>query len=106
MKIVIAEKLSRRGIDLLKAERKWKVVELDSAREKLPGELRDANALIIRSGVQVNRQLLERAPRLQVIGRAGIGVDNVDIEAATRKGVMVMTPPAATPSAWPSTPWP
>lgn len=93
MKIVIAEKLSRRGIDLLKAERKWKVVELDSAREKLPRELRDANALIIRSGVQVNRQLLERAPKLQVIGRAGIGVDNVDIEAATRKGVMVMNTP-------------
>ncbi len=93
MKIVIAEKVSRRGIDLLKAERKWKVVELDSAREKLPRELRDANALIIRSAVQVNRQLLECAPRLQVIGRAGIGVDNVDIEAATKKGVMVMNTP-------------
>ena len=93
MKIVIGDKVSRRGIDLLKAEPKWRVMEPGPVREKLLRELRDANALIIRSAVQVDSQLLERAPRLQVIGRAGIGVDNVDIEAATKKGVMVMNTP-------------
>ena len=93
MKIVIGDKVSRRGIDLLKAEPKWRVTEPGSVREKLLRELRDANALIIRSAVQVDSQLLEHAPRLQVIGRAGIGVDNVDIEAATKKGVMVMNTP-------------
>ena len=93
MKIVIGDKVSRRGIDLLKAEPKWRVTEPGSVREKLLRELRDANALIIRSAVQVDSQLLERSPRLQVIGRAGIGVDNVDIEAATKKGVMVMNTP-------------
>jgi D-3-phosphoglycerate dehydrogenase len=93
MKIVVAEKVSKKGVDLLRAETKWRVVETESARDKLLPELRDADALIIRSAVQVDAALLEAAPRLQVIGRAGIGVDNVDIEAATRKGVLVMNTP-------------
>ncbi|MBI1955962.1 MAG: phosphoglycerate dehydrogenase [Acidobacteria bacterium] len=92
-KIVIGEKVSRKGIDLLKAESKWRVVETEPAREKLLPELRDADALIIRSQVKVDAELLEGAPRLQVIGRAGIGVDNVDVEAATKKGVLVMNTP-------------
>lgn len=95
MKIVVAEKVSRKAVELLKAESKWHVVEPDSSRDKLLVELADADALIIRSGVKVDAALLECAPRLQVIGRAGIGVDNVDIEAATKKGVMVMNTPGA-----------
>ena len=93
MKIVIAEKISRKGVELLRAEAKWQVVETEPAREKLLPELRDATALIIRSAVQADAELLQCAPRLQVIGRAGIGVDNVDIEAATKKGVLVMNTP-------------
>ena len=93
MKIVIGEKISRKGVELLKAESKWRVVETEHARDKLLPELRDADALIIRSAVQVDTELLECASRLQVIGRAGIGVDNVDIEAATKKGVLVMNTP-------------
>ena len=93
MKIVVAEKMSRKAVELLKAEPKWEVAEPEPNREKLLAVLAEADALIIRSGVQVDGQLLERAPRLQVIGRAGIGVDNVDIEAATKKGVMVMNTP-------------
>ncbi|MBI4458858.1 MAG: phosphoglycerate dehydrogenase [Acidobacteria bacterium] len=92
-KIVVGEKVSRKGVDLLKEEPKWKVVETEPAREKLLPELRDADALIIRSQVKVDAALLESAPRLQVIGRAGIGVDNVDVEAATKKGVLVMNTP-------------
>ena len=93
MKIVVAEKISRKGIELLRAEPRWQVVETEPGREKLLPELRDATALIVRSAVQADAELLERAPRLQVIGRAGIGVDNVDIEAATKKGVLVMNTP-------------
>ncbi len=93
MKIVVAEKISRKGLELLRAESRWRVVETEPARDKLLAELRDADALIIRSAVQADAALLERARRLQVIGRAGIGVDNVDIEAATKKGVLVMNTP-------------
>jgi D-3-phosphoglycerate dehydrogenase len=93
MKIVVAEKISRKGVELLREEKAWKVVESEPAREKLLPELRDADALLIRSAVKADAALLEAAPRLQVIGRAGIGVDNVDIEAATRKGVLVMNTP-------------
>ena len=93
MKIVVAERVSRKAVELLKMESKWRIVETEPARDKLFPELADADALIIRSAVQANVELLEHAPRLQVIGRAGIGVDNVDIEAATKKGVMVMNTP-------------
>jgi D-3-phosphoglycerate dehydrogenase len=93
MKIVVAEKISKKGVDLLREEAKWRVVETEPAREKLLPELKDADALLIRSAVQADAALLEAAPKLQVIGRAGIGVDNVDIEAATRKGVLVMNTP-------------
>ena len=93
MKIVVAEKISRKGVELLRTEPTWQVVETTPAREKLLPQLRDATALIVRSAVQANTELLECAPRLQVIGRAGIGVDNVDIETATKKGVLVMNTP-------------
>ena len=93
MKIVVAEKVSRKAVELLRAEAKWRIVETEPTRDKLFPELKDADALIIRSAVKADAELLEHAPRLQVIGRAGIGVDNVDIEAATKKGVMVMNTP-------------
>ncbi|MSO21037.1 MAG: phosphoglycerate dehydrogenase [Acidobacteria bacterium] len=93
MKIVVAEKISRKGVDLLREEKSWKVVECEPARDKLIPELKDADALLIRSAVQCDAALLAAAPRLKVIGRAGIGVDNVDIEAATKKGVLVMNTP-------------
>jgi D-3-phosphoglycerate dehydrogenase len=93
MKIVVAERISKKGVELLREEAKWRVVETEPAREKLFPELKDADALLIRSAVKADATLLDAAPRLQVIGRAGIGVDNVDIEAATRKGVLVMNTP-------------
>jgi D-3-phosphoglycerate dehydrogenase len=93
MKIVVAEKISKKGVELLRQERKWQVVETEPTREKLLPELKDADALLIRSAVKADASLLDAAKRLQVIGRAGIGVDNVDIEAATKKGVLVMNTP-------------
>lgn len=90
MKIVIAEKIAKQAAHLLRAE-KWTVVE--PAAGELERELAAADALVVRSAVQVDAALLERAPRLRVVGRAGVGVDNVDLEAATRRGVLVLNTP-------------
>jgi D-3-phosphoglycerate dehydrogenase len=90
MKIVIAEKIAKQAAELLRAE-KWNVVE--PAAADLDRELATAEALIVRSAVKVDAALLEKAPQLRVVGRAGVGVDNVDLEAATRRGVLVLNTP-------------
>lgn len=97
MKIVLAEKVSASTLAVLQKEPGWQIVTAD----KIPGsaalhtELADADALVVRSAVQVDAALLEHAPRLRVIGRAGVGVDNIDTEAATRRGIVVMNTPGA-----------
>lgn len=96
MKIVVPEKVSPRGIAELKSQPGWQVVELppSSAQDgSLARELADADALIVRSAIKVTAPLLAQAPKLKVVGRAGVGVDNVDLDAATRKGVVVMNTP-------------
>ncbi|HYG98312.1 MAG TPA: phosphoglycerate dehydrogenase [Terriglobales bacterium] len=95
MKILVAEKISQTAINLLRSEPQWTVLTADQIGGDLPGQLGDADALIVRSAVQVDSALLEHASRLRVIGRAGVGVDNVDLDAATRKGIAVMNTPGA-----------
>src|SRR5579863_10508193 len=90
MKIVIADKISERGIALLR-ESGWQVVTPNAA--ELPSALADADALVIRSATKATAALLEKAPKLRVVGRAGVGVDNVDMDAATKRGVLVMNTP-------------
>jgi D-3-phosphoglycerate dehydrogenase len=90
-KILIAEPLAAAGIDLLKAQPGWKVVV--STPKEYAQHLSDCDALLVRSVVQVDAAVLERAPKLRVIGRAGVGVDNVDLDAATAAGVLVMNTP-------------
>jgi D-3-phosphoglycerate dehydrogenase len=94
MKIVVAEKISASAIALLQ-EPRWTIISPDQIEGKLTTHLEDADALIVRSAVQVNASLLEHAQKLRVIGRAGVGVDNVDLDAATRKGIAVMNTPGA-----------
>jgi D-3-phosphoglycerate dehydrogenase / 2-oxoglutarate reductase len=94
MKIVVAEKVSPSAIQVLQ-EPDWTVVTPEQAQGKLAAELESADALIVRSAVQVNGPLLEHAHSLRVIGRAGVGVDNIDVDAATRKGIAVMNTPGA-----------
>ena len=94
MKVVVAEKISSSAMDLLK-EPDWTIVTPDQLDGKLPAQLESADALIVRSAVKVDAALLEHANKLRVIGRAGVGVDNVDLEAATRKGIAVMNTPGA-----------
>src|SRR6516225_6554551 len=90
MKIIVADKISERGIALLR-ESGWDV--LTPAAASLPSEIASADALIVRSATKITAGLLEKAAKLCVIGRAGVGVDNVDVEAATNRGVLVMNTP-------------
>jgi D-3-phosphoglycerate dehydrogenase len=90
MRIVVADPISQRGIEVLRGPG-WEV--LTPARETLRDALATADALIVRSATRVTSELLEAAPRLRVVGRAGVGVDNIDVDAATARGVLVMNTP-------------
>jgi len=90
MKVIVADNISDRGVELLK-ETGWKIVA--TTKETLAGELPDADALIVRSATKVTADLLDKAPRLRVVGRAGVGVDNIDLDEATKRGVLVMSTP-------------
>src|SRR6185437_4343148 len=95
MKIVLAEKVSPATLAVFQQEPGWNVVTPDQIKNGLAAELADADALVVRSAVQVDAKLLESAPKLRVIGRAGVGVDNIDTPAATRRGIVVMNTPGA-----------
>jgi D-3-phosphoglycerate dehydrogenase len=95
MKIVLAEKVSPATLAVLKNEPDWNVVTHDQIKNGLAAELVDADGLVVRSAVQVDDALMAAAPKLRVIGRAGVGVDNIDAEAATRRGIVVMNTPGA-----------
>jgi D-3-phosphoglycerate dehydrogenase / 2-oxoglutarate reductase len=94
MKIVVAEKISAKALDLLR-ERNWSLVTPEQMDGNLAAGIESADALIVRSAVEVNGELLSHARKLRVIGRAGVGVDNIDLDAATRKGIAVMNTPGA-----------
>src|SRR5690242_7378659 len=91
MNILIAEPLARAGVELFQAQPGWNTIV--SNPKEYAQHLADADALLVRSAVQVTRDVLARAPKLRVIGRAGVGVDNVDLDAATEAGVLVMNTP-------------
>ena len=95
MKIVLAEKVSPATLAVFQQEPGWQIVSPDQIKNGLAAELADADALVVRSAVQVDAKLLEAAPKLRVIGRAGVGVDNIDTDAATRNGIVVMNTPGA-----------
>jgi D-3-phosphoglycerate dehydrogenase len=94
MKIVLAEKVSPATLAVFAAEPGWKIVTHDQVKD-LHAEVADADGLVVRSAVQVDDALMAAAPNLRVVGRAGVGVDNVDAEAATRRGIVVMNTPGA-----------
>ncbi|HXF10522.1 MAG TPA: phosphoglycerate dehydrogenase [Desulfuromonadaceae bacterium] len=95
MKIVVCDPISPKGIALLQQRPEFQVVVLPKRlpeAELLP-LVADAAALVVRSETKVTRKVIEAAPKLRVVGRAGVGVDNVDIEAATQHGTVVMNTP-------------
>ena len=92
MRVLVTEQLSDQGLELLRKE-----FQVDERLELASGDLAAAiapyDALIIRSATQVTAEVLEAAGNLKVVARAGIGLDNVDVEAATRRGVRVVNAP-------------
>jgi D-3-phosphoglycerate dehydrogenase len=93
-KVLVADGVSESGLQPLLENGSFQVAQGGSGLEALAGELADAHALIVRSQTKVNRALLEKAPKLQVVGRAGVGVDNIDLSAATERGIAVLNAPA------------
>jgi D-3-phosphoglycerate dehydrogenase len=91
MNVLIAEPMAQAGIELLQAQHGWNVIV--SNPKEYANFLPEAEALVVRSAVQVTPEVLKKAPRLRVIGRAGVGVDNVDLPASTAAGVLVMNTP-------------
>src|SRR5712692_2923742 len=91
MKVIVADKISERGVELLKQQAGWNVVL--TTKETLNAEIADADALIVRSATRVTAELLDKARKLRVVGRAGVGVDNIDLPEATKRGVLVMSTP-------------
>lgn len=94
MKILISDPLAKEGIEKLKENDDFKVTEITGlGEEELVKTIPSYNALIIRSETKVTRKVIKAATCLKVIGRAGTGVDNIDVEAATKKGIIVMNAP-------------
>ena len=91
MKILVAEPLAPAALELLHAQAGWEIIVADP--KTYQPHLVDCDALLVRSAVKVNKQVLAAAPKLRVVGRAGVGVDNVDLPAATDSGVLVMNTP-------------
>jgi D-3-phosphoglycerate dehydrogenase len=95
MKVLVCDPVSSKGIALLQQRPEFQVTVLPkrlSEAELLP-LVSDVVAMVVRSETKVTRKVIEAAPQLRVVGRAGVGVDNIDVEAATQRGVVVMNTP-------------
>ena len=92
-RVLVSDDLSPEGIEILRNAGLQVDVKVGVKPDELERIIADYDALAVRSATKVTGALLERASRLKVVGRAGIGVDNVDLEAATRRGVVVMNTP-------------
>jgi D-3-phosphoglycerate dehydrogenase len=95
MKIIVADDLPASALDLLRAEG-WQI-DARSGRSPadLATDLADADAIVVRSATKVTKELIAAAPRMRAIARAGTGVDNVDVDAASARGIVVMNAPGA-----------
>ena len=93
MKVLIAEQIADAGVERLRSEGHEVDVRIDLARASLLDAIGIYDALIVRSATKADAELIERATALKVIGRAGTGVDNVDVDAATRQGILVVNAP-------------
>src|ERR1700761_4912305 len=95
MKVLVADKISPKGVAWLKKQPGLEIVEAYGfAPEKILELVKDVRAIAVRSETKITAEVLAAAPLLKVVGRAGVGVDNVDVEAATERGVVVMNTPS------------
>ncbi len=94
MKILVADKISPKGVAYLRQQPGFEVIEAYGSSPSQVLELvKDVHAIAVRSETKITREVFAAAPHLKVVGRAGVGVDNVDVEAATEHGVVVMNTP-------------
>lgn len=95
MRILVLDHVSSSGVKILQSEASWDVKESGPLAEgDLIKAIAETDALVVRSQTKVTRKAIEAAQRLRVVGRAGVGVDNVDVEAATQRGIVVMNTPS------------
>ncbi len=97
-RVLIADPIDAGSLDRLRASGRCEVVDLSARPEALAAELPTAWALVVRSRTKVTAEVLAKSPRLRVIGRGGVGIDNVDVPAATARGIVVFNAPAAATS--------
>lgn len=95
MRVLVAETIAGSGIKTLRAEGHEVDVRTDLTPETLLAEIGSYDAIIVRSSTKITADVLDRGTSLKVVGRAGVGVDNVDVDAATRHGVLVVNAPTS-----------
>lgn len=93
-KILVADKLSKAGTDLL-SESYEVVIKTGLSEDEIIKTIGDFDALLVRSQTQVTQKIIDAAKNLKVIGRAGVGIDNIDLDSATEKGIIVVNAPSA-----------
>ena len=93
MKIIVTESIAKEGIAYLQEQGFDVDVRFGIQREELLDIIGNYDALIVRSVTKVNEELMERGVNLKVVGRAGNGVDNIDLKAATQRGIIVVNTP-------------
>ncbi len=94
-KILVSDSLSEEGLKILSENKEFEVtVKAGMKPEELKEVIKDYDALVVRSATKANKEIIEAAHKLKVIGRAGVGLDNVDLAAATERGIVVMNAPA------------
>jgi len=94
MKVLVADEISKSGIEMLKGQGYQVDVRLGLKEDELAKVIRDYEVLLVRSSTKATRRVIEAGTRLKVIGRAGIGIDNIDVDAATERGILVMNAPS------------
>ncbi|MGB4678899.1 MAG: phosphoglycerate dehydrogenase, partial [Methanothrix sp.] len=92
MKVLVSDSLAEEGVKRLQTGADVDVIT-NLSPEELIQKIGEYDALVIRSGTKVTADVINAAGRLRVIGRAGVGIDNVDVEAATKKGIIVLNTP-------------
>ena len=94
MKVLVSDKLAREGLDILEAAEGLEVINQPGlSADELKDAIADVDGIVIRSGTKLTADVLAAAKKLKAIARAGAGVDNVDLEAASKRGIIVMNTP-------------
>ncbi len=96
MKVAICDPIAKEGVEFLKSKGVEVVDITEIPKEEIPKHIGDVDALIVRSATKVRKEMIDSAPNLKVIGRAGVGLDNIDVEYAKSKGIKVVNTPGAT----------